>query len=217
MSDVVIDAEKQREPLLPTSDELERMLLCMQNEIVPITREGVANGNKVFGAAILKSEDLSTVCISTNNELECPLLHGEMNLIYNWSKQVPASERGDTAQNACVFLSTHEPCCMCISGILWSGFTKVYYFFPYSSTASQGIPYDINTMHELWGVSTYRKQNKYLSTACIMELVEGLDDADEKKASLLLIQQQLIEEYDKLSNQYHTEKLTNANNNLVLG
>lgn len=149
---VIIDYTVQKEPLHPSTSELERMLTCIRDEIVPITREGVANGNKVFGAAILKAEDLSTSCIGTNNELKCPLLHGEMNLIYEWSKQTPASERGDTAQNKSVFLSTHEPCCMCISGILWSGFTKIYYFFPYTSTASQGIPYDINTMHELWGV-----------------------------------------------------------------
>lgn len=50
-----------------------------------------------------------------------------------------------------------------------------------------------------------------------MDLVEALLDTDEKKASLLELQQKLIEEYDILSNQYHTEKLTNTNNNLVLG
>ena len=35
------------------------------------------------------------------------------------------------------------------NAILWSGFNKVYYFFPYSITSAQGIPHDINTMHEL--------------------------------------------------------------------
>ena len=49
------------------------------------------------------------------------------------------------------------------------------------------------------------------------EIMQALPDTDEKKASLLELQQKLIEEYDILSNQYHTEKLTNTNNNLVLG
>jgi tRNA(Arg) A34 adenosine deaminase TadA len=149
---VIIDSSNQRMELTASSTELERMMTCIEQEILPVTREGVANGNKVFGAAILNAMDWSTVHVGTNNELKCPLLHGEMNLIYEWSKLVPSSVRGTAARNDSIFLSTHEPCCMCISGILWSGFTKVYYFFPYTSTAAQGIPYDINTMHELWGV-----------------------------------------------------------------
>ena len=70
---------------------------------------------------------------------------------------------------------------MCISSILWSGFTKVYYFFPYSVTAAQGIPHDIATMHELWNCTTYRKQNKYLSTASLMDLVKDLPAGKDKE------------------------------------
>jgi hypothetical protein len=78
------------------------------------------------------------------------------------------------------------------------------------------IPHDINTMHELWGVSTYRKQNKYLSTGCIMDEVEALPESD-AKTELVTIQHRLLKRYDELANKYHSEKGNNENNSLVLG
>lgn len=71
-------------------------------------------------------------------------------------------------------------------------------------------------MHELWGVTTYRKQNKYLSSACLMDLVAALPDSPDK-VELMETQQRLLEAYDELANQYHTEKLSNPDNSLVLG
>lgn len=78
------------------------------------------------------------------------------------------------------------------------------------------IPHDINTMHELWGVNSYRKQNKYLSTASIMEAIAELPDSPIKKECLEL-RDKLMKEYDRLSNKYHTEKVNNPDNSLVLG
>lgn len=78
------------------------------------------------------------------------------------------------------------------------------------------IPHDIQTMHELWGVTTYRKQNKYLSTACLIDLVEALPDGPDK-TNLLDTQQRLLKAYDEMSNRYHSEKANNPENSLVLG
>lgn len=211
---VVIDDDAKRPPLEATSTQLKSMLDCIEHEIMPITEKGVAAGNKVFGAGILRP-DFTTLYVDTNTETTCPIFHGEVATIYNWSQQTPPEDRGPVAQSS-IFLSTHEPCCMCVSSILWAGFNKVYYFFPYSITADQGIPHDINTMHELWGVNTYRKQNKYLSSACIMDLVDGVSDDDPLKAQLLEQQQRLLQKYDVLANKYHTEKVHNKNNSLVL-
>lgn len=212
---VVIDQEKQKPTLTATPAQLKRFLEVIQNEILPQTTEEVAVGNKVFGAAIL-DQTLQTVHADTNRETTCPLFHGEVQTIYEWSQRVPASERGPAAQSS-VFLSTHEPCCMCISSIVWAGFQTVYYFFPYSVTTKQGIPHDIQTMHELWGVTSYRKQNRYCSTACIMDLIEALPDTASEKQDLLAMQNHLIAAYDELSKKYHTEKTSNKNNSLVLG
>ena len=72
-------------------------------------------------------------------------------------------------------------------------------------------------MHELWGVNSYRKQNKYVATVCLMDLIANLDDSVSEKEELLTLQEELIGIYDTLSSKYHTEKVNNTNNTLVLG
>lgn len=141
---VVIDESAQKAPLKASVAQIAKILQVMEKEILPVTEAGVAKGNKVFGAAVL-DKDLNLVLAGTNAETECPLFHGEVKVIYEWSKITPASARGSAAQSS-VFLATHEPCCMCVSSILWSGFKEIFYFFPYSITSAQGIPHDINTM-----------------------------------------------------------------------
>ena len=44
-----------------------RFLDVIEGDILPLTRLGVARGNKVFGAAILRRSDLSLVLAETNN------------------------------------------------------------------------------------------------------------------------------------------------------
>ena len=58
-----------------------RLLDVMENDILPLTEAGVAAGNKVFGAAILRKSDLSLVLAETNNEMENPLWHGEVHAL----------------------------------------------------------------------------------------------------------------------------------------
>lgn len=133
---IVIDEEHQKAPLKPTVEEIRKIYQVIENDILPKTKEGVQQGNKVFGAGILSS-DLEPIYTETNSETKCPIFHGEVHCIYEWSQRTPPAERGPMAQSS-IFLSTHEPCCMCISSILWAGFNKVYYFFPYSITSAQG-------------------------------------------------------------------------------
>lgn len=133
---VVIDQEHQKAKLTATPSQIRQMYKVIEEEILPKTRKGVEAGNKVFGAAIL-SPSLVCQVATTNEETKCPIFHGEVHCIYEWSQQTPAAERGPMAQSS-VFLSTHEPCCMCISSILWAGFNTLYYFFPYSVTTAQG-------------------------------------------------------------------------------
>mmetsp|Transcript_7963 Transcript_7963/g.14483 ORF Transcript_7963/g.14483 Transcript_7963/m.14483 type:complete len:218 (-) Transcript_7963:171-824(-) len=213
--DVPLDLEHQLPPLQASPQDLQRMLAVIEDDIVSLTEEGVKDGNKVFGAAIL-DPSLKPVVVQTNSELKSPLFHGEVHCIYEWSNTIPPANRGEAAKTG-VFLSTHEPCCMCISSIVWTGFQKVYYLFPYTLTASQGIPHDLNIMHELWGVSTYRKQNKFCTTACLMTLVQDLPDDEPLKATLQATIEKLMTKYEEMSNQYHTEKSTNECNSLAFG
>ena len=108
-----------------------RMLDVIEFDIAAKTRQGVAGGNKLFGAAILRKSDLSLVIAETNNETENPLWHGEMHAIKRFY-ELPPDERPATMD--CIFLATHEPCSLCLSGITWSGFDNFYYLFSYEDT-----------------------------------------------------------------------------------
>ena len=75
--------EKEKPPLRATPAEIKRMLDIIERDILSQTECGVHEGNKVFGAAILRN-DLSCDMASTNSETECPLFHGEVKCIYDW-------------------------------------------------------------------------------------------------------------------------------------
>ena len=60
------------------ADLIDRLFDVIQHDIVPLTAAGVAKGNKLFGAAILRKSDHSLVLAETNNEVENPLWHGEV-------------------------------------------------------------------------------------------------------------------------------------------
>ena len=72
--------------------------------------KGVAKGSKIFGAAIIKKDDLSVVIAETNNEIENPLWHGEMHALKKFY-ELDANTRPN--EKECMFLSSHEPCSMC--------------------------------------------------------------------------------------------------------
>ena len=44
---------------------LEKILNIFSKEILPLTEQGVARGSKIFGAAIIKKDDLSLVVADT--------------------------------------------------------------------------------------------------------------------------------------------------------
>ena len=65
------------------------------------TAAGVAAGNKLFGAAILRKSDLSVVVAETNNEMENPLWHGEMHALKRFY-ELPAAMRPATSASKSV-------------------------------------------------------------------------------------------------------------------
>lgn len=201
-------AAKSDEQKVP-SHTLRRLLDCIEKEILPKTREGVEAGNKVFGAAILRrNANLSTVVVGTNRECECPLYHGEVWTIMQWSEQNNASTTRTKAAD-CIFLSTHEPCCMCISAIVWAGFNQVYYLFPYEKTKEQGIPHDLDIMKELWQVQRYNPANKFCSTTGLVDIIRHCNNQYEKD-QLLETVSRITRAYDVLSAKYHNAKVSST-------
>jgi tRNA(Arg) A34 adenosine deaminase TadA len=164
---------------------INRLLDVIETDLVPMTRAGVSGGNKLFGAAILRKSDLSLVVAAVNNETENPLWHGEMHAIKKFF-ELPAADRPDSKD--CIFLATHEPCSLCLSGITWSGFDNFYYLFSYEDTRDAfGIPHDIRILREVYAVPDpdreavhedrplYNRRNAFFESHAIMGMVGGLD------------------------------------------
>jgi tRNA(Arg) A34 adenosine deaminase TadA len=162
-----------------------RLLDVIEFDIAAKTHQGVAGGNKLFGAAILRKSDLSLVIAETNNETENPLWHGEMHAIKRFY-ELPPGER--PAPGDCIFLATHEPCSLCLSGITWSGFDNFYYLFSYEDTRdSFGIPHDIAILKEIFAVPDpgngtvspdrplYNRVNKFWQSHSIRQMIASLD------------------------------------------
>lgn len=199
---------------METTDFIERLLDVIANDIAPVTAGGVARGNKLFGAAILRKSDLSVVVAETNNETENPLWHGEMHAIKRFFEK-PANER--PAVKDCIFLATHEPCSLCLSGITWSGFDNFYYLFSHAdSRDSFAIPYDIQILKAVYAVpepetgtvlpsrDLYNRRNEFWTSHSIQEMIAGLDRAH--KELLLARVDDLSALYGDLSATYQKSK-----------
>ena len=183
---------------------LGRLLDVVEHEIVPLTRAGVAEGNKIFGGAVLRKSDLSTVVAVTNRETANPLNHGEIATI-NAFYEIPASERPAAAET--VFLSTHEPCPLCLGGLTWGGWDNFFYFFSYEDTADAfAIPHDIRLNEEIWRVADgeYDHHNRYWSAWHVRELIASC--APEARAELERRAEALVATYDELSAAYQATK-----------
>ncbi|MFT4087427.1 MAG: nucleoside deaminase [Gordonia sp. (in: high G+C Gram-positive bacteria)] len=130
------------------TEGVRRLLEVIADDVVPLTRDGVAAGNKLFGAAIVRKDDLRTVIAATNDETACPLWHGEIHAI---KKFYELAQRPDPKE--CLLLATHEPCSLCLSGIAWAGFDQFAYLFSHQDSASSfAIPYDIAILREVYAV-----------------------------------------------------------------
>ena len=111
----------------------------------------------------------------------------------------------------CIFLSSHEPCSMCLSGITFSGFDNFYYVFPYTETNDQfKIPHDLNILKEVFKINDgeYNKENSYWKSQNINLLIENLPTS--KKEDILKQLDEIKKKYQALSNQYQENKHENS-------
>ena len=190
-----------------TEKLLEKSLDIFAKEILPITEKGVSEGNKIFGAAILKKKDLSLVVAGSNNETENPIWHGETHTL---KKFYEINKNSRPREKDCIFLCSHEPCSLCLSAITFSGFDNFYYLFPYKITNNEfSIPHDLKILKEVFKVNNgeYNRENLYWKSNSIKMLIEKLSTLKKKKFMRQL--EEIKKSYINLSNKYQASKNEN--------
>ena len=184
------------------------LLRSMEQHIIPKTQQGVSQGNKVFGAALLQKSDYSVFLAETNNEVDSPLWHGEIHTLKKFYEIEPGER---PSPKDLLFLSTHEPCSMCLSAITWCGFDNFYYFFSHEdSRDSFSIPHDLRILKEVFTLDPggYRRGNAYWQSHSIRKLIEAIPGelGDELNARA----DEIARQYDILSGTYQEGKGSNS-------
>ena len=182
-----------------------KILDIFLNDLIPETKISVSKGNKIFGAFVLNKIDLSLVVTGVNNEIENPIYHGEISTIINFFKLRNLNPKDY------LFISSHEPCSLCLSAITWSGFDNFYYLFHYEETESNfNIPYDLKILKEVFKIDkgAYSKNNTFWQSYSIIEEIKKLQNAENDK--LLAKIKEINKLYEDVSNNYQSAK--NSNN-----
>lgn len=169
-----------------TMTKIENILKAIKDDLLPLTKKGVEEGNHVFGGLVLDAASLKTIVAGTNNRQGNPIFHGEIDTILRFF-----SMKGRPAPSECIFVVSHDPCSMCISAIAWSGFREIWVLFGYEDVAKDfEMPVDLMMYKEVFGVEGAKDENLFFRKYSIKR-----ESENESNAAIL---KEKIEELEKL-------------------
>lgn len=95
-------------------------------------KTSLKEGNSGFGAVIIKGNDLISKARDTDKTSNDPTAHAEMTAIRR------AAEKTKGNLSNCVLVSTHEPCPMCSTAVVWSGIKNIAFGYSIQESINQG-------------------------------------------------------------------------------
>lgn len=172
------------------TEKLQKLLEVVRDEILPLTESEVARGNHAFGGAVVRPDTLTSVMVGSDNRTASPLFHGEMDTLNRFFKLPVRPNPADL-----IFLSTHDPCPMCIAAIAWAGFKEVWVLFGTSDVEDEVcMKLNAQMFKEVFGVDGVRPENAFFTKRSLKKAVAGSPDKDELQA----IVDEIEKRYDAL-------------------
>lgn len=95
-------------------------------------RTSLLEGNHGFGAILLRDGKILAQAHDRDESEHDPTSHAEMNVIRSAASKIGKDLAG------CLLISTHEPCPMCASAIVWSNISEVGYGYSIEDSLTQG-------------------------------------------------------------------------------
>lgn len=95
-------------------------------------KQSLKEGNSGFGAVIIKEGQVIAKAHDREESESDPTSHAELNAIRLAAKKYGRNLEG------CVLISTHEPCPMCATAIIWSGIKELVYGYSITEAMAEG-------------------------------------------------------------------------------
>ena len=147
------------------AEKIERILRAIRGALLPLTERMVERGNHVFGGLVLRAEDCSVVAAGSNDRVENPIYHGEIDTLRRF---FALAER--PAPRDCIFVASHAPCPMCASAIAWAGFREVWMLYGYEAVKEGfDMPVDLMMYREIFGAEGPRAENAFYTLRCLRD------------------------------------------------
>lgn len=95
-------------------------------------KKSLQSGNSGFGAVVVQDDVLLSKAHDTDKTSKDPTAHAEITAIQQAAVKVDGNFKN------CMLISTHEPCPMCATAIVWSGIKKIAFGYSIQDALSQG-------------------------------------------------------------------------------